>query len=63
MWGHGTRGVSRGCGGTEHVVGPRWKAAAVIDPGDLWQEAGVVCMCLGCRGAFWGGTAGILRAY
>lgn len=48
LWGH------------VRLVGPQLKAVTLID-GDIWQEAGVVCLYV-LEGAYMG-TAGIWRAY
>lgn len=50
LWGH------------ERLVGPQLKAVTLID-GDIWQEAGVVCLCVLGAGGTYRGTAGILKAY
>lgn len=44
------------------LVGPQLKAVTLID-GDIWQEAGAVCLCVLGAGGAYRGTAGILRAY
>lgn len=39
------------------------EGSTVIGDGDIWREAGVVCLCALGAGGSYRGTAGILRAY